>query len=239
MIKFLYAFVLVAFAVAHASAQKIIRETPTPAPTPAVVAKKAAPASVPLKTVPEKGVVIGNSYTNRSYGFEIVFPNTWTIAGDDFGDYVKTQGFDLSLKAPAVASGVNLVKLDSALRNVTVLLTAVRSGGSGTDNAILRISTEELYSVPQVKDAVDYFDLMRSQFAAMSLPADFKYSETQAEKLGRKQFAFLDTSTTSGKKRLYATVKGRHAIMFTLTYRTDEDLKTMREILASGDFYIK
>jgi protein tyrosine phosphatase (PTP) superfamily phosphohydrolase (DUF442 family) len=46
-----------------------------------------------------------------------------------------------------------------------------------------------------VKDAVDYFDLMRSQFAVMKLAADFKYSETQAEKLGLKQFAFLDTST--------------------------------------------
>jgi len=107
------------------------------------------------------------------------------------------------------------------------------------DNAIMRAAVEDLTLTPQVKDAVDYFDLMRSQFAVMKLPADFKYSETQAEKLGAKQFAYLDTASNAGKKRMYATVRNGYAILFTLSYTKPEDLAAMRQILAGGDFRIQ
>jgi ribonuclease I len=107
------------------------------------------------------------------------------------------------------------------------------------ENAILRISVEDLKALPQIKDAVDYFDLMRETFKAVKLPPDFKYSETQAEKLGRMQFGFLDTSNKTGKKRMYATVRNGYAIMFTLTYKADEDLATMKNVLAQGNFKLK
>jgi hypothetical protein len=189
--------------------------------------------------VAEASVASGNVYRNSDYGFQITFPSNWRITSDDFGEYVRTQGFDLGLKAPEVLDDVNKAQINRALKNVSVLLTAFRSVEGAKDGAILRISVEDLTTVPEVRDAVDYFDLMRSQFGSMKLPADFKYSETQAEKLGRKQFAFIDTSTSAGKKRLYATVRGRKAIMFTLSYRTDADLQSMRQILAAGDFNIK
>ena len=220
--------------------QKIIRATPTPLPAPLARPRAVVlPAALPSQIAANPGEVEGNVYRNRSHGFEISFPDNWLITGDDFGDYMRSRGFDLSLKAPEVLSLQNKTQLDRALKNVTVLLTAFRSLAGSPDNAILRVSIEDLSLLPQVKDAVDYFDMMRSQFATMTLPADFKYSDTQAEKLGRKQFAFIDTNTEAGKKRLYATVKNRHAIMFTLSYRTDDDLVTMRQILAAGNFNIK
>jgi hypothetical protein len=89
------------------------------------------------------------------------------------------------------------------LERVKVLVTGFRSTAGMTDTAIMRVSAEDLRTVPAVKDAVDYFDLMRSQFEVMKLPPDFKYSDTQAEKLGAKQFAFIDISSNAGKKRLY------------------------------------
>mgnify|MGYP003393244730 FL=1 len=107
------------------------------------------------------------------------------------------------------------------------------------DNATVHISTEDIRLNPAIKDAIDYFDLMRSQFSVMKLPADFKYSETQAEQLGSKQFAFLDTSSNVGKKRLYATVRNGVAIMFTLSYTKPDDLKTFRDVLTKGNFALK
>ena len=227
--------------------QKIIRETPSPTPAPSVV-KPTRPVSEPLP--PTSAVTVAQPptgpinaaervYTNRELGFQITFPETWRITDEDFGEYARSQGYDLSLKAPNELSGVSRVRLDRALENVTVLLTAYRADAGAKEGAILRVSTEDVTRVPQVRDAVDYFDLMRSQFATVKLPADFKYSETQAEKLGKKQFAFLDTSSATGKKRLYATVKKGQAIMFTLTYFTGDDLRTMRQILAAGDFNVK
>ncbi|MEP7213179.1 MAG: hypothetical protein ABI791_08900 [Acidobacteriota bacterium] len=241
MIKYLFVLALAAAASVPISAQKIIRETPTPTPVPSIpkaappIAPQ-APAEVPVKTATANNEGSGNVYRNSDYGFQITFPADWRITSDDFGEYARSQGFDLSLKAPDALTDVNKVRINRALKNVTVLLTAFRSVEGVKDAAILRISVEDLTIVPQVRDGVDYFDLMRSQFSTLNLPADFRYSETQAEKLGRKQFAFIDTSTSAGKKRLYATVRGRKAIMFTLSYRTDADLQSMRQILAAGDF---
>lgn len=149
---------------------------------------------------------------------------------------MKKKGFDLSLKAPASVDPQSRTKLDQALKKVTVLVTAHRSAPGSADSAILRVSVEDLSSNPQIKDAVDYFDAVRSQYKAMTLPKDFTYSETQAEQLGARQFGFLDSSSNAGKKRLYATVRNGYAIIFSLSYNIDDDLQTMRQILSEGNF---
>jgi len=107
------------------------------------------------------------------------------------------------------------------------------------DKAIVRISIEDLRPNPQIKDAIDYFDAMRVQFRSLTLPADFEYSETKAEQLGKWQFAYLDSSSKAGKKRLYATVRKGYAILFSLSYTKDEDLETLRQVLKDGDFALR
>lgn len=206
---------------------------PKPKPTP----EKTDAAKAPIaKNALDRGTVTGRTYRNESLRFEITFPDTWLIPGDDFEAEMKKQGFDLSLKAPANVGLQARAKLNQALKKVTILVTAYRSMPGSAENAIMRVSIEDVTPVPQIKDAVDYFDAMRIQFKAMTLPPDFTYSETQAEQLGRKQFAYLDTSSKSGKKRLYATVRDGFAILFTLSYNTDGDLQTMRQILLQGNF---
>jgi hypothetical protein len=197
------------------------------------------PARVPAKPAIDKGTVSGRTYTNTTFRFEVTFPDLWLIPDDDFEAYMKKRGFDLSLKAPDSLAAASKTKINRALQNVTVLLTAYRSMPGTEDNAIVRISAEDLAANQQIKDAVDYFDAIRSTFAAVRLPADFKYSQTQAEKLGSQQFAFIDTSSKEGKKRMYATVRNGFAIMFTLTYKSDDDLKTFRDVLASGNFAVR
>ena len=202
---------------------------------------KPKPRSTPIKPISsvDKGTVSGRTYTNKTFNFEVTFPDTWLIPGDDFEAYMKKQGFDLALKAPDSLPPVSKAKVDHAIKNVQILLTAYRSMPGETDNAIVRISVENLVLNPQIKDAVDYFDAIRSGFASMKLPADFKYSETQAEQLGAMQFGYLDTSTNAGKKRMYATVRDGFAIMFTISYSKDADLQTLRSVLEQGNFRLK
>lgn len=201
------------------------------------------PDAVPVRSgiveTDELGRVEGRIYTNTVYGFQITFPDSWLIPGRDFEAYMRSQGHDISLKAPDNVGGAGRMQIDKALERVKMLVTGYRALPGMADNALLRVSVEDLRLNPAVKDAVDYFDLMRSQYSVMKLPADFKYSETQAEKLGAKQFAFIDTSSNAGKKRMYATVRNAYAIMFTLTYTKPEDLATMRQILAGGDFNLR
>jgi hypothetical protein len=248
--KVLNILLLILAASLPAAGQKIIRETPSPTPLPSIPRAAPSPKAENTPAILPRAAALPDTatgatassnfiYRNTEFGFQISLPADWKIAGDDVGEYLRTQGFDLSLKAPDDLTNVNKVAINRALRNVTVLLTALHSSEGSKDGAILRVSAEDLTSVPQVNDAVDYFDLMRSQFSKMKLPADFRYSETQAERLGKRQFAFIETASAAGKKRLYATVIGRHAIMFTLSYRTDRDLQAMRQILAASEFNIK
>lgn len=199
----------------------------------------AVPVAAPVEETDADGEVSGRTYTNTVYGFRVTFPDTWLIPGNDFEGYMKSQGFDLSLNSPSNLTGASKLQMERYLERVKILVTGYRSLPGSTDNAIMRVAVEDLTMTPQVKDAVDYFDLMRSQFAMMKTPADFKYSETQAEKLGAKQFGFLDTSSKAGKKRMYATVRNGVALLFTLSYTKPDDLATMRQILAGADFKLQ
>ncbi len=228
MRKLIIAVILLVSTAAICPAQ--VKPKPRPQPTPAVV---------PVKPSIDMGSVAGRTYTNQAFGFDVTFPDTWLIPDSDFEDYMKKQGFDLGLKAPDSLPPASKSKIDAAIKRVNILLTAYRSMPGSADNAIVRISVEDLITNPQIKDAVDYFDAIRVMFASMKLPKDFKYSETQAEKLGAMQFGFLDVTTDAGKKRMYATVRNGFAIMFTISYSNADDLATMRQILTDGNFALK
>src|SRR5688572_19723132 len=124
----------------------------------------AAPARAEVVETDELGRVSGRTYTNTVYGVRIAFPDAWLVPDRDFTDVMKSKGFDISLKAPENVSGAGKLQVEKALEKVKLLVTAYRSLPGSTDNAIVRVSVEDLRTVPAVKDAVDYFDLMRSQF---------------------------------------------------------------------------
>lgn len=215
-------------------AQKTKPKTAAVKKPPVKTAAKTAP-----KPAPDEGKVAGRTYTNEGFDFEITFPDSWLIPGKDFEAYMLSQGFDLRVKPPTAANPKDQAALKKAADRVKILLTAYRSMPGLADNAIMRVSVENLSTSPQIKDAVDYFDAMRASFRLAKLPADFTFSETNAEQLGSKQFGFIDVSASDGKKRMYATVKNGYAIMFTLSYTKEADLQTMREILSNGDFALK
>lgn len=211
--------------------------------TAAFAFENAAQTSVPINKSTQvsdgMGTVSGRTYTNKDLNFEVTFPDTWLIPGPDFEEHMRSQGFDLSLKIPDGISGVGRVQAEQALERVKILLTAYRSMPGTENNAIVRISVENLSLNPAVKDAVDYFDLMRAQFAVMKLPADFRYSQTQAEQLGKMQFGYIDSWNDSGKKRMYATVRKGVALMFTISYSDHDDLITLRKVLSDGNFKLQ
>lgn len=205
------------------------------------------PAGVPVKETGVEaagGKVEKRTYSNKKFGFEITVPENWFIGGADFEKVLKDNGHDISVDLATAKAG----------RSIDVLMTAFRSEAAN-GGAILRVTSENLKANPQICDAVDYFDAITAAYVTSKLPSDFVYSSTKAEKLGPKQFAFLDTSSNVGKKRMYAmmidpvTKSGnKHmcelgrtgiAIMFTLSYTNDEDLQTLRRILETGNFALK
>lgn len=208
---------------------------PPPSAKPAVRAVTVDPP-VPV------GTVSGRTYTDRGLGFEITLPDTWLIAGDDFVAYMKGKGFDLTPRPPKAADLASQGKVNADFKRLKILLTVYRSLPGTAENAVARIAAERIRSLNTnrpVADAVDYVDLMRSQIGAVHMPASFKYSETQAEKLGNNQFAYIDTSQGEVKTRVYVTVRNGYAILFSLDYFSDSDLETFRDFLARANFALK
>ncbi len=186
------------------------------------------PAGVPVKESSVEangGKVEDRTYRNSKFGFELTIPDNWFIGGEDFEQVLREKGHDLSVVTTA----------GSPSRSIDILMTAFRSE-PGSGGAILRITSENLKSHPQIKDAVDYFDAITAAYSTDRLPPDFVYSSIKAERLGQKQFAYMNTSSTSGKKRMYATVKSGFAVMFTLSYTDDVDLQTIRRVLETAKF---
>jgi hypothetical protein len=170
----------------------------------------------------------------------------WLVVDDKVLANAKTKGFDLDLKPPKAASPLVESQLEAAFKRVTVLVSAYRSAPGTVDNAVAYVAVEDIRNLNTnrpVKDAVDYIDLIRSTYKSTyqlaKTPPDFEYSETQAEKLGRHEFAYLDTVSKDGKSRLYVTVRGGYAVLFSLNYSSDADLASFRDMLARVDFSIK
>jgi len=225
-VGFIFVFVIL-FPIAGSSQTK-----PKPRPIP---------TGVPVKAIGVEafgGSVEGRTYRNGRFLFEITVPDDWFIAGPDFEKVVKENGIDLRVN-PQTAAPKPETPATNPVRKVDILLTAFRSDPESKGNAVLRVTAEDLKPNPQIRDAVDYFDAITADYMSMKLPPDFKYSATRAEKLGAKQFAFIDTSSNAGKKRMYATVRKGFAIMFTLSYTSMNDVETLRQILATGNFAIK
>ena len=198
--------------------------------------KKPDETVVPIKSFIDKGSLEGHLYTNKTLNFSFSFPATWLVQNDNFEDEIKKEQFQLSLAAPDSQAQAARARMNRSMRDVQILLTAYHSTPGSNETAILRVSAEDLKANPQIKDAVDYFDAIRALYTAMKLPADIKYSETKAEKLGSHQYAFLDIASSGGKKRMYATVRNGFAIMCTISYTSDGDLLAVRQILTEANF---
>lgn len=205
------AIIILLLGVSFAFSQK--RRTPT----------KKLPDSVPVKAGTEvreaalkldSGSVTGRTYINPTLSFQVTFPDSWLIPGPDYEAYMKSAGFDLhTINSDALGP---LAKKQFA-KNVTVLLTAYRSMPGTPDNTFVLIAAENLSAVSQIKDAVDYVDVVRQSLLRAKLPAGFKVGETDAEKLGAMQFAFLDTSSGTQEKEGFTPPFGKATPCFLLS----------------------
>lgn len=203
------------------------------------------PTKVPIKngtaveSTRSEGYFIGKTYVNERLDLEITFPMSWSLPGGDYESMMKPKRIDPKLKASDDLPLDDQQRINKQLEKVTVLLTAYNELPGRARQSTIRVATERIDSLTKIKDSVDYFDYMRSVFRSMSLPEGFSYSETKVKTFGSNQLAYLDITAADGNKRMFAKVRGRDVILFTLTYFEDADLDTMDQILAGANFNIE
>ncbi|HMT09737.1 MAG TPA: hypothetical protein PKA82_17255 [Pyrinomonadaceae bacterium] len=206
-----YLFLLLAAAVS-VSAQIKTPVKPAPKPTPTPVAEDIVAKN--------GGKIVDRTYSNETLKFKLTLPAGWFFAGRDFETVLKAEGIDLS----------------TSKTSAKLLLTAFTAETESKKSAVLRVASEDLTQQPQIKDEVDYLDSVRASFKRTRLPAGFVYGETGAEELGRRQYAYLDISTSNGNKRIYVKFRGRNAILMTVSYIDAVDLERFRDILEKRGF---
>lgn len=231
MMKALILIAITAAAAANSFGQRRVTPTKIPSSVPVKPGTATTQKAPPVSGI--AGSVEGRTYSNPHFGFNVEFPASWLIPGPDFEKVMRERGFDVRV---ANTSAMGPAYLQAFKRNVTHLLTAYRSMPGTPENAFVIIAAEDIKRFPQIKDAVDYVDAVRASYANARLPAGFKYSETDAEKLGATQFAFLDSSLGSEKRRMYVTVRNGSALIFVLAYTRAEDLAAFRRIMEEAAF---
>lgn len=199
---------------------------------------KARPKAVPKVAAAvelDKGTIEDGQYTNKYFGISFQLPENWDVQEEIVNKIIKDRGAK-SLKAKTAAGQK---ALNQASNRVTVAVTAFKSPLGSDNNASFVLSFEDLRPVPTVKDAVDYLQLMVTTLKQVQLPPGMNYSEIQAEKLGTRQFGFIEINRKEATQRMYVTVKKNYAIFFVFTYNDAADLETMRTMLANGNFALK
>jgi len=199
------------------------------APKAAPPAKKAAAAEL------DKGTIEDGQYTNKYFGITFQVPENWQVQEEIVNKIIKDEG----AKSVKAKTNAGQKALNQASNRVTVAVTAFKNQFLSNDNASFVLSFEDLRPVPTVKDAVDYLQLLVTTLKQVQLPPEMKYSEIQAEKLGTRQFGFIEINRKEATQRMYVTVKKNYAIFFVFTYNDAADLETMRTMLANGNFALK
>lgn len=136
----------------------------------------AAPQNLPpapLDYAAFTGKTEGNTYTNDFFGIKIKLPESWVIADRDINKAIQQRGSEMKGKTAA-----NDKALTEAEKRLTIHLTASKDIIGHSDNASLVLATERKPPLVQIRDGRDYLRLMLATNKMVTMPADYKISET-------------------------------------------------------------
>ena len=179
------------------------------------------------------GEVEGGAYKNKFFGIKLNLPESWLIQETQVNDAIKQAGSkSITGKTSQVQKAYN-----NAMQRLTVLFTASKDILGIENNATMIFSAEKSPPLVQIRNGQDYLRLNIQSFKKLQLPPDFKYSETiKSEKFGTETFYSLDIERATYDQRFYAIYRKGHSLFFTLTYSTEKDLETMKDVLRNSDF---
>ncbi len=176
-------------------------------------------------------------YTNDFFNLKVKIPATWSVMNEN-------DRMALMQKAGNIIAG-NDKNMQSALnaqdfKNLVFLFASESPVGAPVDfNPNFSIGAENLAGSPGVKSGNDVLLDTKKLLGNSAVTAEFPTGIYQKE-VGGLTFDVLDVTLTMGKKKiqekLYATVRKRYALMFTLSYERPQDLQKLESILSDTSF---
>ncbi|HVF46447.1 MAG TPA: hypothetical protein VNA17_02665, partial [Pyrinomonadaceae bacterium] len=183
---------------------------------PVFAQKKAAGGKVIAQERSLYGVAKGRVYTNRVLGMKLTVPQFMPIAEQSF--------IDIALVSTAPAAPDKIF----AGRRLLVKLLFNAEGYSPKSERLMRITCTAMKLPPSHSNASGA-DVLNEQSASSGGPS------TRHDTLGVNKIAYIDQKTRFAANRSYSFVRKAHHVSCVMMYWTDDDLETMRSVLAEAD----
>jgi hypothetical protein len=224
----IFLFVVVLLAANGSFAQKT-KAKPKPTPTPA------KPATVAQIRGIDLGRLRGNTYTNDFFGLKFDFPLGWLVGDNELEKQLKA----IEQEQIKTKDAQTQKAIQQAIERVTPLLGGYKKLPGMPGNASLRVMVEDLSAQPLIADGKAYLTLTVDSLKLAKMPADFKYSEVKSEVIDNVTLDYIETSTGGYKKRIYAAVRKKFALLMTIDYYENADFETLHKILSEADLNYK
>jgi hypothetical protein len=158
------------------------------------------------------GVQAGQTYTNEILGLKLTLPNDFTV---------ETPTRTSVNWIPTMVPG-------SMFENKTLVIQTLL-GSSGP-------RPPHKFGLLVIKLPVQSKNVTGEQILNDRLSREPGSPAAQVEKFGTTTFAYRNTANRFAQLRSYVTVIRGYWVSFDVSYRTEQDLNVLREILRNADF---
>ena len=191
----------------------------------------------PTSTKVTTGKVEGLSYTNEFFGLSIQIPDKWAVQDKQSVDEMQEVGKD------AVAGDDKELKkaLDESKNTSLNLLTVFQHplGSNITFNPSFVSIAENVSQFPSIKTGKEYLEGTKEILKKAQVEYVFG-KDIYEEKIDGISFNVMELSVTVNNikifQKYYSTITNKYSLNFIITYTTDEELKSVQQVLNSIKF---
>jgi hypothetical protein len=176
------------------------------------------------------GTVENSVYRNKYFGFAVTLPSDWNIQDEEARRQIMNAG------AKALAGGDK--NPDLAALQTANLLTAFKHplGSKVPINSSIACVAERVVQEPSIARGRDYLAYSRKVLEASQVDVSFA-KEMSTEILGGRDFDLMHVNMSLAGKTVqqayYARIIKGYALVFVISYATEEDKATLKGVLNS------
>ena len=204
---------------------RVRSQAPPPPPTPHAAA------------APDRGSLDGNAYTNEFFGLTLTLPAGWKVQGEAVRERNREAGRKLFDAGDPAARA----RLEKSVGNTLNLLTAYQYpvGTAVHFNPAFLCAAEKIPASAAGATDADYMAVLKQTFRYSQAPITID-RDVYTEQVGGLTFSVVEITTrfpnAIGHQRYYAHIRRGYALSLVLTYLTDEQLRTLEDIVKSARF---
>lgn len=179
-----------------------------------------------------------NTYKNDYFGMTLVIPEEWTILTQEEVDYITSLGQEqISENNEELAENIDY-SLERTLHFVYSYKYPLNYIEEFNPNFISLAENLSLIAGIAVKTGSDYLELTKSGLEEAGL--GYTFEEMKSEEIDGKKFDVMYAETDiygfDIKQKYYAAIESGYALIFIISYTSDEQLSELNSILDNISF---